>query len=249
MAVTILMAVFNTLQLKPSVRQRETRIVSLLHEKQPSNLCLQKDQQCWQFFDCYKVLCDAHGNKDYECWLIPQTHCRNFIFEDFFEKISICLSCQYFKQKGSRDPKGYENFIAEQLRNANRKAFEQQFRKEESFVETLNRIPDGLFTFDRDWRIDYFNPTAEKITGFYAEDAVGMYCDDVFKITGPDSADIIRKIINQGDEVRNREYEIINIDGRKIPVICSTSAFRNERGEVTGGLEILRNILKSRRVP
>jgi PAS domain S-box-containing protein len=216
--------------------------VSLLHEKQPANLLLQEDQQCWQFFNCFKVLCDAHGNENIDCWLIPQTHCRNYIFDDYFEKISICLTCEYFKQKGSQHPEGSNFFIAEQLRNFNKNAFEQQFRKEESFVEILNRIPDGLFTFDKDWRISYFNPAAEKITGFYAQDAVGMYCDDVFKITGTGSANDLRQVINEGVDVHNREYEITDISGRKIPVICSTSAFRNEQGEVMGGLEIFKDI-------
>lgn len=216
--------------------------MSLLHEKQPPESGLLEGQPCWQFFNCFKVLCDAYGNNNVDCWLVPQTHCRNFIYDDFFEKISNCLSCEYFRQKGSRDPKGYQNFIAEQLRNANRKAFEQQFQKEESFVETLNRIPDGLFTFDKDWRINYFNPTAEKITGFYAEDAIGMYCDDVFKITGPDSGIALRQIINEGVDVHNQEFEIADIRGEKIPVISSTSAFRNERGEVIGGLEIFKDI-------
>ncbi len=216
--------------------------MSLLHEKQPDNPFLQEGQSCWQFFNCFKVLCDAHGNENIDCWLIPQTHCRNYIFDDYFEKISICLSCKYFKQKGRQHPKGSSFFIAEQLRNFNSKAFEQQFRKEESFVDILNRIPDGLFTFDKDWRINYFNPIAEKITGFYAADAVGMYCDDVFKITGTGSGNALRQAINEGVDVHNREYEITDIGGRKIPVICSTSAFRNEYGEVMGGLEIFKDI-------
>ena len=216
--------------------------MSLLHEKQPPDPFLQKGQQCWQFFNCFKVLCDAHGNINIDCWLIPQTHCRNYFFDDFFEKIAICLSCEYFKQKGNLHPKGYEFFIAEQLRNANKKAFEQQFQKEESFVDILNRIPDGLFTFDKDWRISYFNPAAEEITGFYARDAVGMYCDDVFKISGAGSGNALRQAINDGVDVHNREYEITDISGRKIPVICSTSAFRNKSGEVMGGLEIFKDI-------
>jgi PAS domain S-box-containing protein len=213
-----------------------------LHEKQPVDSCLRKGQQCWQFYNCYKVLCDAHGKEDTDCWLISRTHCTNYLFEDFFEKISTCLSCEYFRQKGNQHPEGYNHFIAEQLRSINRKAFEQQFQKEESFVEILNRIPDGLITFDRDWRITYFNPAAEGITGFYAEDALGMYYDDVFKITGVHSGNSPRQIINEGLDIHNREYEIIDATGRKIPVICSTSAFRNAAGEVTGGLEIFKDI-------
>ncbi|MDH3390994.1 MAG: PAS domain S-box protein, partial [Desulfobulbaceae bacterium] len=210
--------------------------------KHPDSTCLQEGQQCWQFYNCFKVLCDAHNNMNIDCWLIPQTHCRNYIFDDYFEKISICLSCEYFKQKGNLHPEGSSFFVAEQLRNFNSKAFEQQFQKEESFVDILNRIPDGLFTFDKDWRINYFNPAAEIITGFYAGDAVGMYCDDVFKITGTGSGNALRQAINEGVDVHNREYEITDIGGRKIPVICSTSAFRDERGEVLGGLEIFKDI-------
>jgi PAS domain S-box-containing protein len=216
--------------------------VSLLHEKHPDSPCLKEGQQCWQFFNCFKVLCDAHSNKNIDCWLIPQTHCRNYLFDDFFEKISICLSCEYFRQKGSLHPKGYDFFIADQLRNFNSKAFEHHFRKEESFVEILNRIPDGLFTFDKDWRISYFNPIAEKITGYYAQDAVGMYCDDVFKMSVMGTGKALRQVINEGVDVLNEEYEIIDIRGRKIPVLCSTSALRNEQGEVLGGLEIFKDI-------
>jgi PAS domain S-box-containing protein len=213
-----------------------------LHEKPLPDQYLLEGQGCWHFFNCFKVLCEAHSNEDQDCWLTPETHCSNHIFDDFFEKISSCLACEYFKQKGNLHPQGYNFFVAEQLRNINKKAFEQQFQKEESFVQILNRIPDGLFTFDKDWRINYFNPAAEEITGFHAEDAVGMYCDDVFKITGTGTCNVLRQTINQGIDVHNQEYEITSVDGRKIPVICSTSAFRNKQGEVMGGLEIFKDI-------
>lgn len=197
-------------------------------------------QSCWQFFHCFKVLCQVYGKSDIDCWKMPQTHCCNYIFDDFFEKISVCLSCAYFKKKGAQHPKGMQFFIAEQLRSCNQKAFEQQFQKEESFIQILNRIPDGLFTFDRDWRINYFNPAAEQITGFYAEDAVGMYCEDVFKLARKGKP--LRKTIADGLAVHNQEELIIDIDGNVIPVICSTSAFRNKEGEVLGGLEIFKDI-------
>lgn len=216
--------------------------MSLLHEKLPADSCLKDGQQCWQFFNCYKVLCDAHGKEENDCWLRAQTHCTSYIYDDFFGKLTSCLSCEYFKQKGSQHPKGFKHFFTEQLRNINRKAFEQQFQEAESFTEILNRIPDGLFTFDRDWRINYFNPTAEKITGFCAEDALGMYCDDVFKITGVNSGYSLRQIVVKGLDIQNQEFEIIDVAGRNIPVICSTSAFRGAEGELLGGLEIFKDI-------
>lgn len=222
--------------------------MNLLHEKRSDDSCLREGQSCWEFFNCIKILCSAYGETDIDCWMVPRTHCGNHIDDDFFGKLATCLSCDYFKKRGNLHPKGPKSFIADQLRNFNTKAFEYQFRKEESFVEILNRIPDGVFTFDKDWRINYFNPAAERITGFTAEDAVGMYCDDVFKITGMGSGNALKKAVSDGVDVHNREYEIVNIDGNSKPVICSTTAFRNDKGEVQGGVEIFKDITELKKL-
>ena len=103
-----------------------------------------------------------------ECWLIPKTNCANLIEEDFFQKLSSCLTCSYFKKQSDRHPQGWNYFLSDQLHKYNTTALERIYQKEESFVEILNRIPDGLFTTDHEWRITYFNPAAEKITGFSA---------------------------------------------------------------------------------
>ena len=206
------------------------------------------NQACWKSLSCSKVLCPAHGKQALECWLIPKTHCADDVKDDFFQKISSCISCSYFKQQGALHPRGWTVFLSEQIRHYNVKALEHMYQKEESFVEILNRIPDGLFTIDPEWRITYFNPAAEKITGFSAADAVGMYCKDVFKnaICGSDCA--LKQAIAEGRDIHNREYEITSIDGQKIPIICSTSASRDAAGRVTGGLEIFKDISELKRL-
>jgi len=55
----------------------------------------------------------------------------------------------------------------------------------------------------------------------------------------------------RGDEdrdVQNREYVITNIDGQKVPIICSTSPFRDASGRITGGLEIFKDITELHRL-
>lgn len=191
---------------------------------------------------CSKILCPAHGKKFIECWLIPKTHCTNYIQEDFYQKLSSCLECAYFKEIGEIHPSGWSHFFSDQIHKYNIKALEHLYQKEESFIEILDRIPDGLFTTDHEWRIAYFNPAAEKITGFSAYDAVGMYCKDVFKNTICESDCALKRAVNQGQDVHNQEYEITNIDGQKIPIICSTSVFRDPSGRISGGLEIFKDI-------
>jgi len=205
-------------------------------------------EACWQNLSCQKVFCPAYGKPVAECWLIPRTHCTNMIEEDFFQKLATCLGCSYFRMKGEQYPRGRHYFIADHLRRHNANALERIYQKEESFVEILNRIPDGLFTTDQEWRITFFNPAAEKITGFSAYDAVGMYCKDVFKNSICESDCALKRAVDKGCDIHNREYEITNIDGRKVPIICSTSAFQDSEGRVTGGLEIFKDISENKRL-
>ncbi|MGW8300658.1 MAG: PAS domain S-box protein [Desulfobacterales bacterium] len=207
-----------------------------------------KKPQCWSLLSCSKVLCPMHGKQATECWLIPKTHCTNFVQENFFQKLSACLSCSYFKEQGEIHPSGWSHFVSDQIHKYNAKALEQLYQKEESFVEILNRIPDGLFTTDHEWRITYFNPAAEKITGFSAYDAVGMYCKDVFKNSICQSDCALKQAIAEGRDIHNREYEITSIDGKRIPIICSTSAVRDAEGRFAGGLEIFKDISELKRL-
>jgi PAS domain S-box-containing protein len=207
-----------------------------------------KAKACWKLLSCAKVLCPIHGKQTIECWLIPKTHCTNFIQEDFFQKLTSCLACSYFKEQGKIYPRGWSYFILDQIHKYNDEALEHLYQKEESFVEILDRIPDGLFTTDHEWRITYFNPAAGKITGFSAYDAVGMYCKDVFKNSICESDCALKRAVAEGRDIHNREYEITNINGQKIPIICSTSAFRDAAGRITGGLEIFKDISELKRL-
>jgi PAS domain S-box-containing protein len=203
---------------------------------------------CWEFFSCLKVLCPAYGKKGLECWLTPRTHCSERMGEDFFQRLSTCLNCAYFKSRSTGHARDWNHFLAFQMQRYNYKALEQIYHKEESFIEILNRIPDGLFTTDREWRITYFNPAAEKITGFSAHDAVGMYCKDVFKNSICERDCALKRAVAEGKDVLNREYEITNIDGERVPIICSTSAFRDMSGRISGGLEIFKDITEMKRL-
>ena len=205
-------------------------------------------QSCWEALSCAKVLCPAHGKPTMECWLIPKTHCANYTEEDFIQKLSTCLICSYFKKQGERHPQGWNYFLSDQIHKNNTKALERIYQKEESFIEILNRIPDGLFTTDHEWRITYFNPAAEKITGFSAYDAVGMYCKDVFKNSVCESDCALKRAIAEGRNIHNREYKITNIEGKGVPIICSTSVFRDGSGRIAGGLEIFKDITELKRL-
>lgn len=203
---------------------------------------------CWKLFACPKVLCPAYGQDGENCWLIPQTLCSDRIEKNFYQKIALCLTCSYFRERGRLHPGGWDDFLAHQVHQYIYTALEKIYQKEESFVEILNRIPDGLFTTDKELRITYFNPAAEKITGFSAVDAVGMYCKDVFKNKICETDCALKKACEIGGDIHNREYVISNIEGKELPIMCSTTAFRDASGKIVGGLEIFKDITEIHRL-
>ena len=44
----------------------------------------------------------------------------------------------------------------------------------------LGNVADGVFTVDRDFKITFFNPAAEEITGFSRDEAIGRPCFEIF---------------------------------------------------------------------
>ena len=205
-------------------------------------------RDCWEMLACDHVLCPSHGRRDVDCWLLPRTHCGGRVADDFFKKLADCMECRVFKARGAAHPGGWRHFLADQMARFNHGLLEKIYQTEESYVEILNRLPDGLFTTDHEFRITYFNPAAEEITGFSAHDAVGMYCKDVFKNAICEKDCALKRAVAEGRDIHNREYMITDIEGRRIPIMCSTSAFWDASGRVTGGLEVFKDISEIKRL-
>lgn len=205
-------------------------------------------RKCWEFLSCTKFLCPVHGRRGVECWLTPKPDSLKARDGDLSRELSSCLMCRYFRWRGEQDPQGFNKFLSEQVRRYNYKALQRMFEKEESFIEIMSSLPDGLFTVNHELLINFFNPAAEKITGFSASDAVGMYCKDVFKNTICESDCALKRALASGQDIENREYEILDIEGKKVPIICSTSVFRDGKGKIAGGIEIFKDITDRKRL-
>ncbi|MCK4350746.1 MAG: sigma 54-interacting transcriptional regulator, partial [Candidatus Krumholzibacteria bacterium] len=106
----------------------------------------------------------------------------------------------------------------------------------------LDSIADGVFTVGLDWRITSFNRAAEEITGMPREEAIGKICAEVFKATICESACVLRKTMETGEPIVNREIEIVRSDGESVPISISTALLRDESGDVVGGVETFRDL-------
>ena len=87
--------------------------------------------QCWDFFDCGEQKCPAYKTKTLQCWLVPETHCRDQIQGKFLEKIEMCLDCEAFQANiDSRSIEATLKLVSEQF-----KEFRQMVEKRDSELE------------------------------------------------------------------------------------------------------------------
>ena len=106
----------------------------------------------------------------------------------------------------------------------------------------LDAIADGVFTVDRDNNITFFNRAAEKIIGISRDQAVGQKCFDVFRANICQTACALKKTIETGRNLINLDINILNSEGRTLPVSVSTSVLRDDNNDIVGGVESFRDL-------
>ena len=151
--------------------------------------------------------------------------------------------------KGQIEPRG--------LRRAIRYAIERKTMEEALFVEkeraqvTLNSIGDAVISTDVAGSITFLNLTAQNMTRWPHEEAVGRPLSDVFRVLDATS----RKIIQDPTEMavgRDRTFHLppncllIRRDGSEIPIEDSVAPIHDRDGLATGAVIVFRDVSAAR---
>lgn len=106
----------------------------------------------------------------------------------------------------------------------------------------LSNIADGVFTVDDNFRITFFNRAAEQITGFTQEQAVGRFCNEIFRTPICDQDCPLRQSLRTGRTVKSFEIDILTRAGRRQTISVCTAPLRDPWGVFLGGVETFRDL-------
>ncbi|MBN1212290.1 MAG: sigma 54-interacting transcriptional regulator [candidate division Zixibacteria bacterium] len=106
----------------------------------------------------------------------------------------------------------------------------------------FDSIKDGVFTVDKNCVIMSFNPSAERITGFTAREAIGKHCFDVFRTEICHKQCALKDTLKTKDPVEDAQVTIITRDGHEVAIQVTTTLLRNEKGEIIGAVEFFRDM-------
>lgn len=106
----------------------------------------------------------------------------------------------------------------------------------------LESIGEGVFTVDKNFKINFFNKAAERITGYKRNDVLGRFCKHVFRSEVCFSDCPIALALKSKKNVYDFESNIQAIDGKAIPIKLNSAVLYNENEEPTGGIVSFRDI-------
>ncbi len=108
--------------------------------------------------------------------------------------------------------------------------------------QALGTIPSGLFVVDKEMQIVYWNPAAERVTGYSAEEAVGQHCSFLQGIPCGDSCGLYNDDIPK--PIIGGRCTSVTQSGETIHLLKNIEYLRNSDGKIIGGIESFTDITR-----
>jgi sigma-B regulation protein RsbU (phosphoserine phosphatase) len=114
----------------------------------------------------------------------------------------------------------------------------------------MNSLSAGVYVCDLDRTITYWSESAERITGWNAEDVVGRQCfdnilchvdKDGHKLCGEEYCPLHRAMVTDRQSKGSLLVYARGKNGRQIPMLVDVAPIRNPAGKVIGGAETFRD--------
>ncbi len=158
-------------------------------------------------------------------------------FEEFNNSTEVLTNAYRELQKKFEDI----NFELDKKNKELQKSLDENFRVKNYLNNILESMNSGVVAIDLNGKITIFNRAAEEITGFSGEEVVGKYYKDVLGKSVHHKFTLNYTLIS-GENIVNREKEIIRKDNKKIPISFSTSYITDKSGNILGAVEIFQDL-------
>ena len=128
---------------------------------------------------------------------------------------------------------------------------ESLFAEKELAQVTLQSIGDAVITTDAQGNVRYFNPIAERLTGWRADEVQGVPFSTVFLIVDQVTRETVENPINKAllEErivtLANNTI-LISQDGTEYPIADSAAPIRDRKGQIIGAVMVFHDVTESR---
>lgn len=127
------------------------------------------------------------------------------------------------------------------------------YDEKELYRTTLGSIGDAVITTDRDGRVTFLNPVAEKLTGWTTAQASGESLQSVFRIVNEDTRESVEdpalRALREGVVVGLANHTVLlHRSGLEYRIDDSAAPIRDSLGHIRGAVLVFRDISERRQV-
>jgi diguanylate cyclase (GGDEF)-like protein/PAS domain S-box-containing protein len=117
---------------------------------------------------------------------------------------------------------------------------------------TLSSVSDGVIATDRDGRIMFANPAAERLTGWSRTQTFDHELSDVMRPApgdaGPSASDVVRGVLGSGGEVvEGPAFTLARSDGTEVTLELRAAPIKIPPDEVVGSVLLFHDVSERRR--
>ena len=105
----------------------------------------------------------------------------------------------------------------------------------------LRSLTTGIVTIDLEGRVVTVNPAAELMTGFFAGEATGRYCSELFSHTA-EIGDLLMETLTTRTGIAGVALTLRRRNGASLPIEFSTAPLRAGEGKELGVVGMLRDV-------
>ena len=127
----------------------------------------------------------------------------------------------------------------------NARLYQESKATKDRLQKLIESSSDAITTADNHGRLVFWSKGAETIFGYKASEVLGQSAVPFYAKGREEARRIMGQLLRKG-QLKNIEVDYLGKDGRKLFASLSASLLRNERGEVTGSLGIIRDITEFR---
>ncbi|HID95249.1 MAG TPA: PAS domain S-box protein [Candidatus Latescibacteria bacterium] len=120
---------------------------------------------------------------------------------------------------------------------------EQEIREAKDYLQRLlESSPDAIISTDKDGKVVHFNPGAQTLLGFSAEETEGRNVSEFYADGEEVTKSVMGMMHENNGKVVNYETLVKTKDGRIVPVLLSASELRDDDGKVIGAVSYMKDI-------
>lgn len=200
------------------------------------------------------ILTSARGDKD-KFWSL-KTGADKFLTKDFEamdKMLDVVRECadkcskNTSREGGRKEPLSMVDILSKVSHSLDEELYESVLDKLKLQI-IIKNLTEGLLTLDKEGKITAFNPEMERITGLSKSDAMDGGCGEIFRdIISGEGMGLDTDISSMPDVV-DAEVNIKRHDGTVIPVLWSTTALNDDKGDRVGTISVAKDITKLKEI-